>query len=156
MDPESQAFSHEGNIVLLTCNRGRAHENRPESRLVKLRAMRPALLILVVTFLASCSQPASEASKEPPKQYKMHGEVTRVDPQNKLATIDAQKVDGWMEAMKMDYPVKDQQDLSKLQAGECIDATVFVQGNDFWVADVKPTTAAPGTCVPPKTPPDGK
>ncbi|MBV8843988.1 MAG: copper-binding protein [Bryobacterales bacterium] len=118
--------------------------------------MRPYAVIFAAALLASCSQPASEATKEPPKQYKLHGEVTRLDAQNKVATIDAQKINGWMEAMKMDYPVKDQQDLSKLHPGDCIDATVFVQGNDFWVMDVRSTTAAPGTCLPAKTPPDGK
>jgi len=86
----------------------------------------------------------------------MHGEVVRVDPQAKTATINATKIEGWMEAMSMEYPVKDAQDLSKLHPNNCIDATVVVDGANFWVSDVKPSDAAPGTCVPPKPQPASK
>jgi protein SCO1/2 len=86
----------------------------------------------------------------------MHGEVVRVDPQAKTATINATKIEGWMEAMSMEYPVKDAQDLSRLHPNGCIDATVVVDGANFWVSDVKPSDAAPGTCVPPKPQPGSK
>ena len=56
----------------------------------------------------------------------------------------------------MEYPVKDQPGFSTLHPNDCIDATVFVQGADFWVADVKHANAAPGTCLPPKKTDDGK
>ena len=111
----------------------------------------PALLLPAV-FLISCSHPAAETAKEPPKQYQLHGEVVRVDPQAKTATINAQKIEGWMEAMSMEYPVKDPQGLSTLHPNDCVDATVFVQGTDFWVGDLKHADAAPGTCVANKTP----
>jgi protein SCO1/2 len=109
--------------------------------LARLSAL--ALLPLVV-LSNSCG---SKSAKEPPKQYQLHGEVVRLDPQAKTATINSQKIEGWMEAMSMEYPVKDAQDFSKLQPNECIDATVFVQGTEYWVADVKPAEAAPGACV---------
>jgi Cu/Ag efflux protein CusF len=111
------------------------------------------------TLLAACSQPAAETakqSKEPPKEYKLHGEVKRVDAQGKVAMINAEKIEGWMESMSMEYPVRDPHDLSTLHADECIDATVFVQGNDFWVANVKPVDTPAGACVAPKKPADGK
>jgi Cu/Ag efflux protein CusF len=41
-----------------------------------------------------------------------------------------------MEAMTMEFPVKDQPEFDKLRAGEKINATVFVQGNNYWVADI--------------------
>jgi protein SCO1/2 len=114
-----------------------------------------ATLVVLAGALASCSH-SEEAAKEPPKQYKLHGEVTRLNEQGKTATINAEKIDGWMEAMSMEYPVKDQQDLSALHPNECVDATVFVQGNDFWVGNVKPSDATPGVCVAPKKPSDVK
>lgn len=117
-----------------------------------MRRRLPALLFPAL-LLISCSQPATEAAKEPPKQYQLHGEVVRVDAQNKTATINAQKIEGWMEAMSMEYPVKDSQGFSTLHPNDCIDATVFVQGSEYWVGDVKHADAAPGTCVPAKTPP---
>jgi Cu/Ag efflux protein CusF len=103
----------------------------------------PALAALLI----SCG--SSTSTNEPVKQYKLHGEVVSLDAHDKIATINAQKIEGWMEAMKMEYPVKDSQDFSKLQPNECIDATVFVKGTEYWVADVKPAEASPGTCVTP-------
>jgi protein SCO1/2 len=113
-------------------------------------------LLIAAALLAGCSRPTSEASKEPPKRYQLHGEVVRLDPQGKTATINAQRIDGWMEAMSMEYPVKDAQDFATLHPKDCIDATVLVQGTDFWVADVKHSDAAPGGCVPPKPSADEK
>lgn len=108
------------------------------------------IMVFAVT-LCSCSQPASEAAKEPAKQYHIHGEVVRLNPQAKTATINAQKIDGWMEAMSMEYPVKDDQGLATLHPNDCIDATVQVQGNDFWVTDIKHSDPGPSPCVAPKT-----
>ena len=55
---------------------------------------------------------------KPVKQYPMHGEVLRLDSQGKIAAIKAGKIDGWMEAMTMEYPVKDQAEFDKLHTGE--------------------------------------
>ena len=42
-----------------------------------------------------------------------------------------------MDAMTMDFPVKEQSDFNALKPGEKIRATVFVQGLQFWVGEVK-------------------
>jgi len=118
-----------------------------------MRLPLPALLLPAV-ILISCTQPTPQAAKEPPKQYQMRGEIVRVDAQNKTATINAQKIEGWMDAMSMEYPIKDPQGLAAMHPNDCIDATVNVQGTDFWVTDVKHADAAPGTCVPVKAPPE--
>ena len=103
-----------------------------------------ALLLL----LAACQQvpikeEAKEASKdEPVRRYALHGEVLRLDPQGKIAAIKAGKIGDWMEAMTMEYPVKDQGEFEKLRAGEKIDATVFVQGNSYWVAEIQENAAS--------------
>jgi Cu/Ag efflux protein CusF len=41
-----------------------------------------------------------------------------------------------MEAMTMDYPVKDQVEFDALHAGDRITATVFVQGLNFWIGEI--------------------
>jgi Cu/Ag efflux protein CusF len=114
------------------------------------RSLVLALPLLVVLTSSCSSKPA------PPKQYQLHGEVVRLDPQGKTATINSQKIEGWMEAMSMEYPVKDAQDFSKLQPNECIDATVFVQGTEYWVADVRPVQPASGACLAAKPPAEAK
>ena len=115
-----------------------------------------ALLPLFFFSISCGSKPAAETSKEPPKQYQLRGEIVRLDPQAKTATINAQKIEGWMEAMSMEYPVKDANDFSKLQPSECIDATLFVQGTEYWVANVKPAQTAPGACLAAKAPAESK
>ncbi len=72
------------------------------------------------------------------KRYPMHGKVLAVNATEKSAKIEAGPIGDWMGAMTMNYPVKDPAELSKMTAGEMIDATVVVDGDDFWVADVKP------------------
>lgn len=107
--------------------------------------MRPCFAIALFVLLAACqrvpvtSTAKEEAKDEPVKQYAMHGEVLRLDPQGKIAAIKAGKIDGWMEAMTMEYPVKEQPEFDKLHVGDKIDATVYVQGNSYWVGGVQAT-----------------
>jgi protein SCO1/2 len=82
-----------------------------------------------------------EAKDEPVKQYAMHGEVLRLDTQGKIAAIKAGKIGDWMEAMTMEYPVKDKTEFDKLRTGEKISATVFVQGNSYWVGGIQEDAA---------------
>lgn len=104
--------------------------------------MRTCVAVALFVLLAGCQQaPVKTTAKEEGKgetvrRYAMHGEVLRLDTQGKIASIKAGKIDGWMEAMTMEYPVKDQADFDKLRAGEKIDATVFVQGDSYWVGEI--------------------
>jgi Cu/Ag efflux protein CusF len=71
-----------------------------------------ACLFLV---LAGCQKSSVTAVKEEAKdetlhRYALHGEVLRLDPQGKIAAIKHQKIGDWMEAMTMEFPVKDQAD----------------------------------------------
>jgi len=111
--------------------------------------MRTCLAIALLLVLAGCQRATPTAAKEeakdePVKQYAMHGEVLRLDTQGKIAAIKAGKIGDWMEAMTMEYPVKDQTEFDKLHAGEKISATVYVQGNSYWVGGVQ-EDAAPAT-----------
>ena len=105
------------------------------------------------SLLAGLAMLAACAKKPEEKRYKLTGDILRLDPQMQTAAIKGDKIEGWMDAMSMEYPVKDSQGFSTLHPNDCIDATVFVQGSEYWVGDVKHADAAPGACVPPKTPP---
>jgi Cu/Ag efflux protein CusF len=41
-----------------------------------------------------------------------------------------------MEAMTMEYQVKDQSEFGTLHVGDHITATVFVQGLNFWIGEI--------------------
>lgn len=107
--------------------------------------LRSLAVLFITVALTACSRtPAATAeSNEPLRQYAMHGSVLRVDPQGHIATIKNEKIEGWMEAMTMEFPVKDAADFAKLHAGETIRATVFVQGLQYWVGNVQPDDVVP-------------
>jgi Cu/Ag efflux protein CusF len=105
--------------------------------------MRPFAATALFLLLASCQQSPitstakEDAKDEPVRRYALHGEVLRLDSQGKIAAIKHQKIGDWMEAMTMEFPVKEQSEFDKLQPGEKINATVFVQGNSYWVGEIQ-------------------
>jgi Cu/Ag efflux protein CusF len=100
--------------------------------------MRTFAAIALLLVLVGCRQATvkEEAKDEPVRSYPLHGEVLRLDAKDKLAAIKHEKIGDWMEAMTMEFPVKDQSEFDKLHPGEKINATVFVKGNNYWVAEI--------------------
>lgn len=104
-----------------------------------------AASLTVVLALAACqSKPVAEPregaktlKQEPVRRYELKGEVRRLDAQNKIATIQHEAIGDWMGAMTMDFPVRDAADLAKLKEGAPVRATVFVQGFDYWIGEVR-------------------
>jgi len=96
------------------------------------------LSILLLAFaLCACKQKAAKpAPNAPIEKYKLDGVVVSVDPKGHIAKISGQKIEGWMEAMTMEYPVKDQSEFDKLHAGDHITATVFVQDLNYWLGEI--------------------
>jgi protein SCO1/2 len=76
-------------------------------------------------------------SEKPAKLYTVRGVILKVDPAGKSAAIDAEKIDGWMEAMSMDYPVHDPALLKPLKTGDHISATVHVPADlNYWIDNI--------------------
>ena len=97
--------------------------------------MTKAIICAVLSlFLTGCG-----AKQPSPKRYTMHGEIKALDPAAKSATIDAGKIGDWMEAMKMEYPVKPDAEFAKLHVGDHIEATVVVNDLKYYVTDIKVT-----------------
>lgn len=94
---------------------------------------RLALCLLLSLSLASCQR---NPPPQPVKEYQMSGEVVGLDPAGSTATVKHGKIDGWMEAMTMEYPVKDKQAFAGLKVGEKIQAKVLVQGLNYWIESV--------------------
>ena len=95
-----------------------------------------ALICFVFTLLlAGCQR---NPTAPPAKEYQMQGEVVSLDPSAHLATVKAGKIEGWMDAMTMEYPVKDPQEFGKLKVGATIQAKITVQGTDYWISSVNP------------------
>src|SRR5690242_5410260 len=109
--------------------------------------MRVCALIALLVLLVACQhapvkdQAKEDAKDQPVKQYALHGEVLRLDTQDRIAAIKHEAIGDWMGPMTMEFPVKDQPEFDKLRAGEKINATVFVQGNNYWVGGIQEDTS---------------
>ncbi len=114
---------------------------------------KPTVLLMTV-LLGACARSADEKASPPLNRYSIHGEVMRLEPNGKLATIRHQKIEGYMDAMTMTFPIKDAQEFGALQTGNCIEGTVFVQGDNLWVGEIKHLNTPSEMCVvPPSSPP---
>lgn len=100
---------------------------------------RSQFLLAAGFTLAACSRPKREPSfnyGEPKQKYAMRGEVLRLRPENRIAVVKHEKIDGWMEAMTMEFPVPEPAEYAKLREGSTIRATVLVNDLYFWLADI--------------------
>jgi Cu/Ag efflux protein CusF len=96
-------------------------------------------LLLLVFALGACkgNKPARPVSNAPIERYRLDGEIVQLDPEGHIAKIRHQKIEGWMEAMTMEFPVKDPSEFARLHVGDHITATVFVQDLNFWIGEIR-------------------
>lgn len=99
-------------------------------------------LLLVLAVSACTSSTPRERSRAAAKKYQLQGEVLRLDPAAHSAFIKHDEIEGWMEAMTMEFPVESEADLKKLHEGDRIEATVFVQDLDYWIGEIQITEPA--------------
>ena len=99
----------------------------------------PAALVVLMIALAGCSSSKTEdaAKTGPAKEYPIHGEIRGLDAGQHVATIKHDEIPGFMKAMTMGYPVKNQAEFSKLKVGDQINATVYVKDDDMWVGNIQ-------------------
>lgn len=109
-------------------------ESREAIALVKISTgeYRTAL-VCIVLLAAGCAR-----TNPPEKTYALRGVIVGLNPQIKTATIRHEKIGDWMEAMTMEFPVKDPAEFAKLQVGQKITATVHVRPETFayWIANI--------------------
>ena len=94
-----------------------------------------SVILAISLLLAGC------AKDVPAHRYSLRGEILRVDPAAHTATIKHDKIDGWMDAMTMEFPVRDSKEFAALRTGENITATVFVtDSGPYWIGEIHPDT----------------
>jgi protein SCO1/2 len=101
-------------------------------RLVPFLAM-----LLGISGLAACTGPVKSAPESPVRRYELRGEVLGLDGKRHIATIKGEKIEGYMEAMTMEYPVKDVAEFQTLHEGDRITATLFVRDIDSWIGEIR-------------------
>ena len=92
-------------------------------------------LLSALTFFIGCGEtPAPETAVE---RHTLHGTIVQLNPQNKVATIEHDEIVGWMGAMTMDFPIKDQAEWDKLHVGDRITGAVFVSSDGYHLGEIK-------------------
>ena len=97
-------------------------------------------LLAFLALLNGCGMPSSSPSEEsePVKAYEMRGTVVRLQGgRTNIAVIKHENIDGWMEAMTMEFPVPSEAEFAKLEQGQTIAATVQVQGLNYWIENIR-------------------
>lgn len=79
--------------------------------------------VLALVCLFSVNSSAQDKAKGKAKSYTFHGKVTAVT--EKGLTVNGEKVEGWMDAMTMTYPVDKPDVLKMVKVGDQIMATVY-------------------------------
>ena len=77
--------------------------------------------------------PAKPATtNDPERRYQLNGKIVSVEPELKQVTIEHQEIKGYMEAMTMPFPLRDEKLLSKVKKGDRIQATLVIGGEKGW------------------------
>ncbi len=92
-----------------------------------------AIAAALLTLTAACGVSAVPAITK----HHIHGVIQSLDAKDHTATIKHQNIEGFMSAMTMEFPIKNDKEFSALRVGETIDGTVFVQDTNYWVGDIK-------------------
>ena len=79
--------------------------------------------VFALTCLFAANSFAQDKAKGKAKSYTFHGKVEAIT--DKGLTVNGEKVEGWMDAMKMTYPVDKPEVLKVAKVGDNIMATVY-------------------------------
>jgi len=105
-----------------------------------------AFLLLLLTFsLIFCGgaaepeadETAEEAQPATVEKYAIKGRIVSLHEAEKTAVIEHEEIVGWMSAMTMGFPIRDDADWRKLKVGSQIEGAVFASDDGFYVGEIK-------------------
>jgi protein SCO1/2 len=112
------------------------------------------IFISVIVLFTACQKPSTNTGAPSPtaKRYELRGKVISIDKAKKEATIEHQDIPGYMEAMTMPFPIRQDSVWDVLTPGSEIRADLVVDNANaqFWLENLS-ISAAPAAGQP--TPP---
>ena len=95
------------------------------------------MTIAALFSVAGCSPaPQQGASSAASGRYDLKGKIISVDKAAKQLTVDHEAIPGFMSAMTMGYPVKDERGLDNLAPGDQITAKVVSSNGSYWLEEI--------------------
>lgn len=103
------------------------------------------LLVSLSILTFSACQPGGQksAASSEAKRYPLTGKVVSVDPANKKAKIDHERIEGYMEAMEMNFPIKQEWVLRELKPGNKVSGDLVVEPNGEYFLENVAISASP-------------
>ena len=95
------------------------------------------VVLSLVCWLGSCQTPPS-----PQKRYEVKGKVVAVSKDDGTVTLTHEAIPGFMVAMTMAYPLKDQWAFGVLKPGQSVQATLVVTADHAWLEGIVVTGEA--------------
>jgi protein SCO1/2 len=110
----------------------------------------PLCLLLIISF-AACQPSAKQQSQtSQAKHYDLSGKVVSVDKAKKEVTIAHEEIAGYMPAMTMPFPLKDEWAFDVLAPGNKVGAKLVVDTNSYWLESIVISAGANDTISPPE------
>jgi protein SCO1/2 len=120
----------------------------------------PILCLALVLAPVSCAKRTTNAPGKPAaasaqaKRYQLRGIVRGVDREKREITIEHEAVPGFMDAMTMSFPVRDDPQVFEiLHEGDRVEAKLVVDGSNHWLEEILtkgfvPTSSAASPAAP--------
>ena len=107
---------------------------------MKLARAFPAAIFFLLAA-AACRQaekpPAQGAAQESVQRFPLRGIVKEVDRAGSEITVEHETIPGYMQGMTMPFPVRDDPKVVQiLRPGDRIEATLVVDGGNFWLEKI--------------------
>ena len=126
-----------------------------DDRAMRVRPFFCATLIGLVLVSTACQEAnrgpaATRGTNEKTQQvFHVRGVVQELMPEKKKVRIEHENIPDYMEAMSMEFEVKDAKELAELTAGDQVTFRMIVTDDDGWIEDVKKTgRTAPVSATP--------
>jgi protein SCO1/2 len=91
-----------------------------------------AILLPTLLALAACSAPPAG----PEERFELRGTVVSVDADRQRVKLDHEPIPGYMDAMTMEFRVKDARMLPALLPGKLVTADLVVAGGSSWIENI--------------------
>jgi len=105
--------------------------------------LRAVLLLLLVVPLLVCSKRETAGTAKAPapsttaQRYDVRGIIRGVDAAKREVTVEHEEIPGYMDAMTMSFPVRDDPQVFEiLRAGDRLEAKLVVDDGDYWLEKV--------------------
>lgn len=86
---------------------------------------------------AEQAPPTESPAAQEPARHALNGKVVSIDKPGKSLVVDHGEIPGFMQAMTMPYPVKDETLLDKLSPGDPVNAEVVVDSSgSMWLENI--------------------